>query len=408
MRKKHALSGFSLIELMVGLTISLLGLLALGQIMLTFSQTRNSITQTTSAQSNGVMALYLIEKDLAQAGFSMMELQNCDRINFHFNGTSYDQAPLPTALPASGTVALTALPVRIISGGTGSDTLEIQYGNPRSGIPGVEINNVQANYADDYLVTSNVGFVTGDMIVANIPPAGGGTGVCTMAVVTAPTKASPTTIASKLSWIIEHVPAGSPYNLGADPNGATAGWEPATTVLYSELSTPNIPFLANLGSFISNRYTLVSANGRSVLNVGQLPAFTANPLVDEIVFLKAQYGLAAAGCTGTACAQVAGWSDAANFVVTAANSSRINAIRVGLLARSPLYEKDAPAGTSEVFSVLPAAPGVTAATTVADPGAGTCATDTTTWEVKCRVDVPNYRFRAYSTVVPLKNVIWNH
>ena len=109
MRKKHALSGFSLIELMVGLTISLLGLLALGQIMLTFSQTRNSITQTTSAQSNGVMALYLIEKDLAQAGFSMMELQNCDRINFHFNGTSYDQAPLPTALPATGAVALTAL-----------------------------------------------------------------------------------------------------------------------------------------------------------------------------------------------------------------------------------------------------------------------------------------------------------
>ena len=69
---RHRARGFSLIELLIGMVIAMMGLAAVGSMMMTFSKKRSTVTQTMVAQDNGVMALYRLERDLAQAGYGLM------------------------------------------------------------------------------------------------------------------------------------------------------------------------------------------------------------------------------------------------------------------------------------------------------------------------------------------------
>jgi hypothetical protein len=147
-------------------------------------------------------------------------------------------------------------------------------------------------------------------------------------------------------------------------------------------------YVGNLGSFSSNVYAI---NG-TALTLTEFGA-ASNKLVDDIVFLKAQYGVAASAASTT----VATWQSA-----TPADIKTVVAVRVGVVARSALQENetiDAPA----TISVLPATTGVS---TVASPASGQCATDGVSHEVKCTVPDTRHRYRAYSTIIPLRNVMW--
>jgi type IV pilus assembly protein PilW len=379
--------GFTLIELMIGLVIGLVGLMAVSQIMLSFNKQRNSINQTMATQNNGVMALYLLERDISQAGYGMMGL-NCDRINYAYNGTGYYNSPYSTStLPGNGNVALTTLPVRIIDGGTASDTIEVQYGRSTSGMPGTTLTAAQGSYSDSYAVAASTGFAVGDMFVANA------NSICTLAKVGAATTAT----------LISHLASEWPdYNVSASPGGT--GWN---AVSAGDLTATPKASLANLGAFISRRFTISG----STLAMSELPTLnptttTPSSLVDDIIFVKAQYGYA----NSTTSTAVASWTAGDNPATTAYSSTqgqRIIAIRIGVVARSPLMERDA-IDASTTLSVLPPVSGTSS---IAAPAAGTCAKDSATQEVKCTapdttVAGTHYRYRTFSTVIPLKNVIW--
>lgn len=371
-RRPHDARGFTLIELLIGVALSLIGLAAVGQIMLTFNQQRATITHTQSTQNNGVMALYRLEKDIAQAGYGMMNLQNCDRIHYVSGGVGNYESPYGTTdLPGSSNVALTTLPVRIIDGGVDaggdlrSDTIEVQYGSSTSGAPAIPITAAQAGgYSSSYSTASSLGLVSGDLFVANVD------NLCTLAAVTN---------TNPVVTPIEHA-VGDPYNTATAPGGS--GWN---TVVAGSLVAANPPFIANLGAFVSRRYTVAGSGATSALNVAELPAFAANTLVDDIVLVKAQYGLAADANGQT----VTGWASGTT-AITNVNTARVIAVRVGVVARSPIYEKnDVNAPTT--LTVLPAIS--SGGATIGLP---------VTW------DVPDthYRYRAFSVIIPLKNVIW--
>lgn len=332
--------GFNLIELLIGLTISLMGLAAVSQVMMTFSKKRAAITQTMATQDNGVMALYRLERDLAQAGYGFMTLQGCSSIG---NGTN------PTLSP---------LPVSIGDGGTGADSITVQYANSASGIPGTELS-ISGGYTmttSQYNVRSNVGFAVGDRVVA--------TNACALSTVNGPCA-------------------------GLCPTGTllTSGVIISYTYPSALAASANAGYLANLGpdgSLISRRYQVDTAT--SALTVGEYPAFTANNLVDDIVLLKAEYGLAASS-TGVV---VTSWVNGTT-AISNTNSNRVIAVRVGVVARSSLRENeviDQPAS----ITVLPA---------VTDSGGTQIGAAVTYAPPDTR-----YRYRAYSTVIPLRNVIW--
>lgn len=133
------------------------------------------------------------------------------------------------------------------------------------------------------------------------------------------------------------------------------------------------------------------AVGPTALTVAEYPAFSTNNLVDNIVYLKAQYGVASA-ITGNP-PTVSRWvSGATTLNGTGCSGSSIHpacvvAIRIGVVARS------AAAGSETVdqpspLPLLPVVFGSDDESFALPAGSGTL------------------RYRAYSTVVPLKNAIW--
>ncbi len=320
--------GFNLVELLVGMAISLMGLAAVGTMMMTFSQKRASITQSLAAQDNGVMALYRIERDISQAGYGLMGLQGCASIT---NGAS-TLMPYPVAIVTDN-----------LNPSTVSDSITVQYGGggTGSGVPAAELNSIAA--ADTYNVKSSAGFALGEYVIAT-------TDCVLRQVSVAPVvgagviKFSPTTLAS----------------VGSKG------------------------YLSDLGNvFVSRQYQVSTAN--NALQVSEMGA-AANNLVDEIIFLKAQYGLAGS-VTGTT---VSSWADGTNFTIAGTNSKQIIAVRVGVVARSALRESAA-IEQPAALTVLPA---------IVDSGITIGAAATYT------VPDTRYRYRAYSTIIPLRNVIW--
>ena len=335
--------GFNLIDLLIGVAISLIGLLAVATVLIDFNKQRNTTTQTLEAQNNGTMALYLLERDLTPSGYGLMSIQDCTAINWYYAG--------------GVRTPLTTLPVKITDGGASSDSVEIQYGVSNTGVPSVLSTQAQTFFGDPISVASIVGFNAGDVIVAD---AGSTGGTCEIFQVS-----GVNTVARTISLATG---AGYPYNATSQP----AGWT---------LVQPN-NVIVNLGNFTGKRYSVATGN----LQVGAFPSYATTTLVDGIVFMKAQYGLDT-DLNGT----VDNWVSGATAIDNT-TAKQVIAIRVGIVARSPLYEKNA-VDAPTVLCVLP------------DTTTGTCPASSTS---KAEYTVPDahYRYKVYYTIIPLRNAIW--
>lgn len=346
--------GLSIIDLMIGAAIALIGMLAVAQVMVNFNRQRNTTSQTMEAQANGAMALYLLQRSLGQAGYGMMSLQACPWINWYYGGTGRGADPYG----AAANPALTTLPVRITDGGNASDTIEVQYGTARSGVPPVMVTRTQTgSYGDAIVIASISGLAENDLFVSVV-----GTS-CTLG------RVSPNgVVASPPSF----THTGGDYNVAARPTGLTSGWDPVVV---------DTSFVANLGPTLGGgRYRIAS----DVLEVAEFPIYVFNPLVDGIVFMKAEYGF-----DDNNDGAVDRWvKGTAADTVTNVNAGRVVAIRVGVVARSPLYEREEILDAPTVLSVLPA---------IANPS-----TAETTYTVPDR----HFRYKTYYTIIPLRNVIW--
>ncbi len=321
--------GFSLIEMMIGLTIALMGLAAVSQVMMTFSKKRTAITQVSAAQDNGVMALYRMEKEISQAGYGLVA-----------------QSGLPTlqgcATITDGSNSFSPVPARITDGDTDSDQITVVYAYSTTGLPGTELS-ASGGYtmtSSQYNVRSNVGFSDGDKIVSTIN--------CTVGTVNSVATATA---------------------IGFSPTSA---------------ASTNSGFLVNLGptGVVGRHFAITSG----ALTMGEYPAYTPNNLVDEIVYLKAQYGLSATTTSNTVTSWVSGVT-----AIDSTNVARVIAIRVGVVARSALRE-NATIEQPATQTVLPAV------TDALGNAIGSAVTYT--------VPDTRYRYRAYNTMIPLKNMIW--
>lgn len=338
-RMKICQQGFSLIEMMVGIAIGLLGMLAVTQVLITFNGDRTANTQTMEAQNNGTMALYLLERDISQAGYGLTNIQDCSTINWYYSGAV--QTPL------------SALPVRITDGGSASDSIAIQYALSTNGVPTTQVSQSQLVYSDDITVSTIVGYVVNDLVVADVG------GSCTLYQVTA---------INNVTSALVH--ASNTYNPGASP--VATGWD---LIRVSDT-------LVNLGNFVSKTYSISSNN----LILGAFPTATStSELVNDIVLLKAEYGR-----DTNSDGAVDAWVSAAGWTPANTTSSQVIAIRVGIVARTTgKVAVDAPAS----FTVLPEVQDVNGSVI----GAAVTYTPADT----------SYRYKTYYTIIPMRNVIWS-
>lgn len=112
-------TGFTLVEVMVGMLLGMFGIIIMMQVFALSEERKRATTSGGDATSEGVMAVYALQRDIRQAGygFAATAMFGC---TISINGVSFALGPV-TINPAT-----TVVP----AGDANSDTLLIVYGNP--------------------------------------------------------------------------------------------------------------------------------------------------------------------------------------------------------------------------------------------------------------------------------------
>lgn len=354
----HNQRGFSLVEIMVGMVIGLIGTLVVMQVFSLFEGQKRTTTGGADAQSNGAIALYTIERDVRMAGygFSNAELSCSNFYSYYDNGTA-------TPGPLNG---FSTTPVVITDGGTGSDTIQMQYSTSMSGAIGTNIRSTMPQPSSELNVNSTYGCAVNNLVLVSQGNS------CTLMQLTQ---------VQDQALKLQHNPGSTPtYNPPAAYQNSNS-W-PA----YASGAT-----VSCMGNIISRIYAVNNGS----LEVRDITSATFTPLVGEIVNMQAQYGVAPAGSQ-----QVNEWVDATGAWAspTTANIKRIKAVRLAVVARSGQMEKE---NISSSCSSL----------TGANP-TGLCAWEgTSTYpapaiDLSANPDWQRYRYKVFETIIPLKNIIW--
>lgn len=364
--------GFSLIEIMVGLVIGMLAMIVIMQVFAVFEEPKRRTTSISDVQQSGQIALMTLERGVQMGGqgFSFLPALGCPTLR-------YDNAAIPPG-PISPRIA----PVLITDGGGGlPDRLLVMFGtggtafiNP-FGMASTGTNNI-------VLEQPTVGFNNGDMvlIVQPAPPVVN----CTLAQVTEllPDKTITRIQGNGTGPCPDPVPTnpctGSRYNraggLGQDYNANAQ--------------------LVNLGRLASNEYYVLGNNLVVTSDSTGAVSAVASPLAAGVVGIQAQYGIDI-----DADGDIDNWVQptgafANNPVLltpTPANLDTIVAVRVAILMRSEYQERQASGVcTTTTIGSLPQPSWAPAAN----------------FDVTALADWGCYRYKLFSTVVPLRNMIW--
>ena len=365
-------AGMSLIELMVGAAIGLIGIVIITHVYLTNEQHKRTTTAAGGAQTNGAIALYALEQQIRQAGYGLNSTYafqcNCDAtanagcsaIQYYYD-LKYSFPP--NASMTNSRNALSLYPFMITDAPNAPDVLSVFYGSDNErALSAILIDNMVTPGAD-IKPNGTAGFENGNLIVLQ-----NGT-TCAMYQVT-----------GVVAQTLLH--ADNIWNPSA--GGTLPTWAKDSTRIF------------NLGSRPVWR-TFAIANGRlqvtdqyAVLTAGAV----SQDLMDGIVDLQAQYGKDTnddnvIDVWTKQLPAVAG----TNFNAT--DIRHIKAVRLAVLARSEHYEKPGTAG---------------------GPCEATTAINRPTWGGTANLPFPSfdapgalpscYKYRVFETVVPLRNMLW--
>jgi len=361
--KTRRTRGFSMVELLVAMLISLIGTIVIFQVYAVSEGYKRTTTGGGEAQNNGAIGLFTVERDIRQAGYG---INNLAFLGCTINGWDTQASP-------SGPITLTLAPVVITQGAAGApDTITVMYGNTSLLPNPATLTAGMPTPASTYKINNRYGFNPGDLVIsaqAGQP--------CTLAQVS----------------VVPGTP-GHTDEVNHDPGNYGTPPVPTRYNNPSGLPAPNnISYatgasLFDLGASPSNNVYSVQ-NGQLMLQqmLSSTPGAGATAINDGIVQLQAQYGKDTNND---------GIVDTFDEVTptTAAGWAQVLAIRLALVARSTQYEKD-PVSPATI-NLLPALnpPPSTAIPTAPAVDWNLASTDR------------NYRYKVFQTVVPIRNMIW--
>lgn len=355
---RTAQRGMSLVEVMVAVMIGMIGILIITQAYITGDKFNRSTLGEGGAQTNGVIALYTIERDLRMSGYGLNNsgALGCGNIYWYYD-PSYSSNVGGGTLPN-----LTLAPAVITVSGTAStpDQITIMYSSTPERMFPTTLNSFNAS-SSEVSVDGTEGFHEGDLVLL-VGPTG-----CTLGKITQ----------------VQPGPQKLQLNPGVSAPHNPPSWGSFPTS-YSGGDT-----MANLGDPIVRTYLIGSGASAGRLQVAEslLSTGSSTPvdLVDEIVDLRAQYGKDTDGD---------GIVDAWNNTAPASSTEwlRVNAVRIGVLARIGNYEKPSGADCD--------------ATTAIPTWSGSSGSPFGAISVAAASQDRCYRYRVFETIVPLRNMIW--
>ncbi len=401
-------TGFTLVELMVGLVIGLLATLVIMQTFSAFEGNKRSTTGISDAQTSGSIGLYMLQRELQFAGYGIPLVSGtmpaititADQRNFTnytgktqteiyvlvaaakadylakiaadkvtvqagevYSALKCDPAPLMN-MDADNNPLTPDVPVDIITpvritDGAASDTVEIHYNTTGRGAMPTQIDAVSGT---DYVaVKNNMGCRENDLVLVTKNSNAGDT----------------TCVATKVTS------KNSPVDKNQLRQTVGSADSPIAIYVTSNAGMASGNKLSCLGNHVVTTFDVVGNQLRK----------NNQPVLNEIVSLQAQYGISLTGNSEI----VDSWVDATGATwanPTVANRNRIKAIRVALIARNNLLEKavvsqacnGGAAGLAEVC-IWKNTPDETSVDLTADAN----------WN--------RYRYRVYEVVVPLRNML---
>ncbi len=401
MKIRWAAAGFSLVEIMVGMVVGLITIVVIMQSFSAFEAQKRTTTSGSDTLENGLIALQAIESDARSAGYGLLTPNGlaCTSLNYYEGNDA--GAILAKGVAANGTAARIA-PVAISDVGASDSIIFTAATSPLAGMP-FKLNSdwIGKSDKDNPDMDNIVGFtLEQDLYLVAAPIASPGIGAtpipCTrLGYASAIGPASP---ASYYETSVDDFPAGGyPMNKGFVINiGSASGASDASGI--------------SPAGFVRNQYRVrfTSPNQYDLVveNVSHFPqtvlSTSAVALASNIVNVQVQYGVAPANTQpGVSSPSVNCWTDATGSACnsesgnwaspSAADIMRVKAIRIAVVARSPLQEKPSVAGGT--CDATPAS-GV-----VSWPG-GPVIDLTANANWRC------HRYRVYQTIIPLRNVIW--
>ena len=338
--------GVTLVDVLVALAVAMLTMVLVYATFALVQSARRSAASAGDLQANGVFALSTLSNFVANAGAGLAAASRW----------------LDTC-PTGADIATTLRPVHVLitDGGAADrpDSLVVRQSIARTG--GVIAAFVAEALPDaPFRIAAVDGYVAGDRVVAISR-----TGACASATVTAVATTAPGVL-----------------DVGHAPIGVTL---PVTSVLF------------NLGAATRAAALRLDVAGGSLRSTDLTNGDAPNPLVANLVNVKFQYGIDSDGDgaldTWVAAADTGPWGAASLMTAPRDVLDSIQAIRIGVIARSERTER---AQTRAFHWVLfdcelddkTACPGRLEGTIAASPGGG-------------------YRYRVYETAVPLRNMRWN-
>jgi type IV pilus assembly protein PilW len=347
-------AGFSIIEIMVAMVIALLGMIVIFQVFAVEESVNRTASSGSDAQQNGAYSLAVLQQETREAGWGFNNSQALGCNVVAYNATL-------------GTLNYTLGPIVINAAATtqGSDSLEVNSGNPNLLVAPVAIYQNQSTTLDSFVVSNRYGFNAGELILAVEQGKS-----CTLAQVTSLPAAQSTTI------LRDATVSSYPYN-----NPAGSG------VVYSTNG-----HIFDMG-MAPTRDVFSVVNGQLTV----LPTLTsaqAQVVADGIVQLKAQYGKDNGVNNGTVSTgpYVAndGLIDSYDNVAptSAAAWNQVLTLRIGLVARSAQPEKPSGAG-----------PACDTTTTAPSWSGGN-------FDLTANANWMCYRYKVFETVIPVKNILW--
>ena len=337
---------------MLGVTIALIGMIAMFQVQENWTRQKRSISSGGDAHIAGTVATFHLERDIRNAGmgFGNSSLLGCNVLAFDNSRTGVKTFTFPLT------------PARIVQGAAGAaDEIHVLYGSAEAPSSTYSVLSTDETFT---MLLNRGGLELGDLVIVATPA------TCRLAEISGNTNADGQTV--------DHNPTAYTRNgVSITPRYNTAavlGVTPDTSGSVHVLGrSPQLNVWA-----VRARVALTKFNA--------LNAETAGDVGDGVVNLQAQYGLDSDGD-----ATIDTWQDA-----DPADWTQVRLIRFGLLVRGENYEKEA------VTTANPAWAGgnftMTNLDGTADSGAAVASLGVNNWR--------NYRYNVFEVVVPLRNMIW--
>ncbi|HEY6508876.1 MAG TPA: PilW family protein, partial [Vicinamibacterales bacterium] len=349
---------------------------------------RRTTTSGGDEQTSGLMALMTVERDLRHAGFGIndFDLVGC-------NMKMFDAMRTPSKVPD-----FPLAPVEIVSNaGTVPDVIRVIYGGSKQTTAAVQLGSDIETAADPVSLVSRFGFDPGDVAVVGQPGSN-----CTMIEVTG--WSGPIDLEHAQGAYVIPQTGESRVPRFNDPAGVPE--------LYKFLLGAKV---LNLGpspvrAEITVRNTEVNPAENNQLIAqntwGQVADF--EPVADQIVHLKAEYGMDDGKNNGTVDRALYKAEDGMvdNFTTVSPDLTkpeewtRVRSVRLAIVSRSLTPDRP-PCSATPAFS----------ADTADDTypvrwARGPDAPLGRPIDVSTTADWQCYRYRVYETTVPLRNMIW--